>query len=101
MYRECPANLSMIRVILGDGCFDDSVYTCKIIRYIPEKECIYLLTGKTELSVFSLDALYECKIQHEDEILACQGFIKERYISKLGKIVVFQIQNGFYKNPVN
>ena len=101
MYRECPANLSMIRVILGDSCFDDSVYTCKIIRYIPEKECIYLLTGKTELPAFSLDALYECKIQNEDEILGCQGYIKERYISKLGKVIVFQIQNGFYKNPVN
>ena len=101
MYRECPANLSMIRVILGNSCFDESVYTCKIVRYIPEKECIYLLTGKNELSAFSLDALYECKIQHEEGILACQGFIKERYISKLGKVIVFQIQNGFYKNPVN
>jgi len=60
-----------------------------------------LLTGKTELSVFSLDALYECKIQSEDEILVCQGYVKERYVSKLGKVIVFRIQNGFYKNPVN
>ena len=101
MYQDCPANLSMIRVILGDSCFDDAVYTCKIIRYIPEKESIYLLTGKTELSVFSLDALYECSIQTENEVLKCQGFIRERYISKLGKVIEFQIQNGFYKNPVN
>ena len=101
MYRECPANLSMKRVILGDGYFDDTVYTCKIVRYIPEKECIYLLTGKTELPAFSLDALYECKIQNDEEILECEGFIKERYMSKMGKVLVFQIQNGFYKNPVN
>lgn len=101
MYRDCPANLFMKRVILGDGLFDESVYTCKIIRYIPEMECIYLLTGKTELSAFSLDALYECKIQNGEEVLGCQGFLKERYVSKLGKVIVLQIQNGFYKNTVN
>ena len=101
MYRECPAKLFMVRVILGESYFDDTVYDCKTIRYIPEKESIYLLTGKTELSVFSLDALYECKIQSEDEILVCQGYVKERYVSKLGKVIVFRIQNGFYKNPVN
>jgi len=101
MYRECPADLSMIRVILGDGLFDDSVYTCKVIRYIPDKECIYLLTGKTELPAFSLDALYECNIRNDNEILKCQGFITERYASKLGNVVILQIQNGFYKNPVN
>jgi len=68
---------------------------------MPEEECIYLLTGKTELALFSLDAIYECKIQNGDEILSCRGYIKERYVSKMGKVIVFQIRNGFYKNPVN
>ena len=101
MYCDCPAKMSMVKVILGESFMDNGVYNCKIIRYIPEKESIYLLTGKTELTVFSLDALYECSIQTEEEVLSCQGFIKERYISKMGKVIVFQIQNGFYKNPVN
>ena len=101
MYRECPAKLFMVRVILGESYFDDTVYDCKTIRYIPEKESIYLLAGKTELSVFSLDALYECSIQTEEYMLSCQGYIRERYISKLGKVIMFQIKNGFYKNPVN
>ena len=101
MYRDCSAKLSMIKVILGESFMDEGVYNCKIIRYIPEKESIYLLIGKTELAVFSLDALYECSIQTEEETLSCQGFIKERYVSKTGKVVVFQIKNGFYKNPVN
>jgi len=101
MYRDCPAKLSVMKVILGDTFVEDGVYNCKVIRYIPEKESIYLLTGKTELAVFSLDALYECSIQTEEEMLSCQGFIKERYVSKIGKVVVFQIKNGFYKNPVN
>ena len=100
MYRDCSAKLSMVKVILGDGVLDEEKYNCKIIRYIPEKESIYLLAGKAELSAFSLDALYECSIQTE-EMLGCQGYIKERYISKQGRVIVFQIQNGFYKNPVN
>ena len=101
MYRECPAKLSMVRVILGDSYYDDTKYDCTIIRYIPEKESIYLLAGNTDLPAFSLDALYECSICQQDGTLSCQGFVKERYISKSGKVVVFQIQNGFYKNPVN
>lgn len=101
MYKDCPAHLSMVRVILGDGYFDETVYACSIIRYIPEKESIYLLAEKADLPDFSLDALYECSIQKNEDVLKCQGFIKERYISKLGKVIVFQIQNGFYKNPVN
>jgi len=101
MYRDCPAKLSVMKVILGDTFVEDGVYNCKVIRYIPEKESIYLLAGKTELSVFSLDALYECSIQTEEYMLSCQGYIRERYISKLGKVIMFQIKNGFYKNPVN
>ena len=76
VYRECTAKLSMLRMILGDSDFDEETHVCKIIRYIPEKESIYLLTGKTELPVFSLDALYECSVHTEEEVLKCQGFIK-------------------------
>lgn len=101
MYRDCPAKLGMERVILGDGFFDESVYTCKIIRYIPEEESIYLLTGKTELPAFSLDALYNCSIYTENTIVKCEGFITERYMSKLGKVIVFRVKSGFYKNPLN
>ena len=101
MYRECPVNVSMVRVILGDCYCDEHIHSCQVIRYIPDKECIYLLAEEDELSAFSLDALYECEIRVEDEMLKCQGFITERYNSKQGKVIVFRIQNGFYKNPVN
>ena len=86
MYEECPAKLKMERVILKDGFFD------------PEKETIWLLTGKTELPVFSLDALYTCSLEQEEESVSCQGQIRERYWNKLGRVIVFHIQNGFYKN---
>ena len=101
MYNDYSAGLSMDRMILGDGCFDKETYKCEVVKYIPEMECIYLLAEDADLSVFSLDALYECTLEKESDVLKCQGFIKERYISKLGKVIVFYIQNGFYKNPVN
>lgn len=101
MYRDCPAELRMTRMILSEGYMDEESYPCKVITYHSEEECIYLLTGKTEVTTFSLDGIYECRIKAKDEIVTCSGVIKERYWSKLGKVVVFQIKNGFYKNPLN
>ena len=98
MYEECPAKLKMERVILTDGFFDEPIHICKVINCDPEKETIWLLTGKTELPVFSLDALYTCSLEQEEESVSCQGQIRERYWNKLGRVIVFHIQNGFYKN---
>ncbi len=101
MYQECPAKLKMRRQILSEGFFDETAHACKIITYNPEEENIYLLSGKTELPVFSLDAEYECSISVDDEVLKTTGMITERYASKLGKVIVFHVRNGFYKNLVN
>ena len=74
-----------------------------IVRLLrnPKEESIYLLTGKSELPLFSLDGVYECILEVEEEEIKCEGVIKERYGNKLGKVVVFYVRNGFYKNPVN
>ena len=101
MIEECPAGLRMIRVILKDGLFDDLSYNCKIIRYNPEEESIYLLTGKVDLPTFSLDAVYECTISLPDGPLICSGTIRERYWSKAGRVILFRVENGFYKNNLN
>ncbi len=101
MFEECPASLRMIRTIRRDGGFDDLSYNCKIIRYIPEEENIYLLTGKVDLPTFSLDAVYECTISLPEDPLVCSGTIRERYWSKAGRVMVFRVENGFYKNNLN
>ena len=100
MYEKCPASLSMTRVILQNGYFDENIYNCEVITYNPEEESIYLLTGKNELPLFSLDGVYECILETE-ETIKCEGVIKERYYNKLGRIVIFYVRNGFYKNLVN
>lgn len=101
MYERCPASLKMTRLILQDGYYDENTYDCQVITYNSEKESIYLLAGENELPVFSLDGLYECVMVTEQEEVKCIGVIKERYKNKMGGVIEFYIQNGFYKNLVN
>ena len=42
MYEECPALLQMTRTFLEDGEKDEIIHHCKVIRYDPEEENIYL-----------------------------------------------------------
>lgn len=101
MYEECSADIRMTRMILKEGFFDKATYHCSIITYNPEEECIYLLSDETQLPVFSLDGIYECRIDTPKGVIGCSGTIRERYWNKVGRIIKFQIQNGFYKNLVN
>ena len=58
---------------------------CKVAEYEKEQANIYLLTGKTELPEFSLDAIYECVLDEEEQETACAGVIRERYWSNAWK----------------
>ena len=93
-FKGSTARLKMKKMILDGGYFNDTEYICKVAN-------IYLLTGKTELPEFSLDAIYECVLDEEEQETACAGVIRERYWSKHGKVLVFHIENGFYKKNVN
>lgn len=95
-FCDCLAQVQMQRTILRDSVYDNNIYACKVIGYFPEEDCIYLLTGKTEITSFSLDGIYECCIQTEQEEIMCEGMIKERYWCKLGRVAVFSVTNGFY-----
>ena len=101
MFEECPAELKMTQTILKDSEFDEVLHQCKIIRYIPEEERIYLLSGKTDLPSYSLDGIYDCVINAEEKSYVCSGIIEERYWSRMGKVIVFWVKNGFYKNNLN
>ncbi len=98
MFEDCAVRLQMIKMIRKDGTFDEVVHPCKVIRYNSEEEYIYLLSGKTELPAYSLDGVYECTIDTKDGRAVCSGTIRERYWSKMGKVIVFRVENGFYKN---
>ena len=62
MYEECPALLQMTRTFLEDGEKDEIIHHCKVIRYDPEEENIYLIAGKSDITSFLLDGVYRCTI---------------------------------------
>ena len=101
MYEGYPVELWMIQMILEDGEFDDRIHYCKVISYDEDKERIQLLLRGEEVDVISLDGVYGCKIMDGENHMQCKGTIKERYLNHLGNMIVFQIENGFYKNNLN
>lgn len=101
MYEGCAATMKMVQMTLQEGYFDEKIHPCKVIVYQPEEESIYLLSEEMELPGFSLDGIYECRMETPDGTLSCLGNIRERYWSQSGKVLGFQIKNGFYKNLVN
>ena len=89
--------IQMQKALGIDGKKDDCTYIGEVIRYDSAGESLYFVLTSAELTALSLDAVYECKIYREKKGLACMGKIRERYCSKAGKTVKFEIKNGFYK----
>ena len=76
---------------------DEKVYLCDLLRYDGKRESLYFEVGAAELTDFTLDAIYDCKLQAGTEVLECAGRIKERYCQGNKKILKFEIKNGFCK----
>lgn len=101
MYEGCPVELKMEQMILEEGEFDERLHYCKVISYDEDKERIELLLRGEEVDVISLDAIYGCKIMDGEKADQCEGMVLERYLDKQGNMLIFQIENGFYKNNLN
>lgn len=91
------AKLCMKKSILMDGKIDSKLLVCSILQYEPKEECIYLVLENDLLQNISLDSIYECEIEVQNELVSCTGTVKERFYNEYGKILRFQIKNGFYK----
>ena len=100
MYEGCSVILSMERNILKDGIFDEDEHEASVVKYKERDEYIYLSVEDYDLPELSLDAIYECKIQGEEEV-RCLGTIVERYQSSGRSTIKFKIQNGLYKKLLN
>ena len=77
--------------------------SCEAIvwKYNAKEECIYFILENEELINVSLDIIYGCEICSGEEKISCTGRVKERYYNEQGKILRFEIENGFYKINVN
>ena len=83
-------------VLAADGIFDEATRQCRVEKYDPEEDYIYLELKEDELTVISLDAKYRCYISTRTELLYCTGVVKERYCRDDRKFLKLRIENGFY-----
>lgn len=97
MKRGDRVELKMEKVLRAQDTKDKATYACTVLEYDAGRESICLLLEAGKLTDISLDAIYSCKIQSEEEQISCTGRICERYYGKAGKIIEFQIKSGFYK----
>ena len=100
MYEGKKAELEMKKAILAGGILESKVFQCKILAYHAEEERVYLLLEDDSLADIVLDAVYECRIETGTTWHGSEGRIKESYYNEHGKILEFQIENGFYKNSI-
>ena len=60
MYEGNPVDLRMEKVISADGIFDEATRQCRVCKYDPDEDHIYLELREDDLTVISLDAKYRC-----------------------------------------
>ena len=97
MKQGSDATLVMKKTLCVSTTLDEKTYFCNVLRYDAKQECIYLVLENDLLPAISLDAIYECTMGETENQVLCTGRIKERYQNKFGKILKFEIENGFYK----
>lgn len=101
MYEGCSVEIWMEQMILEEGETETRTHYGRVIGYDEAKECMQLMLRGEEVDVISLDAIYGCRIMDGEKSAECRGRILERYMEKRGNILIFQIENGFYKNSLN
>lgn len=96
MEKGNPVDLQMEKMVLEKGKLDRTMHKCKVLKYMEERERIYLFLEDEPLTNISLDGIYQCDISTREGLLRCDGMIDERYQNKAGNVLVFRIENGFY-----
>ena len=100
MKKVDSVELKMKKALCAGAKIDEHTFVCELLRYDSKRENLYLEVVTFDLTMFSLDAIYECKLQSGLSILECTGRIKERYCQGNKKVIKFEIENGFYKNNI-
>lgn len=101
MYEGCSVELEMRQMILEEGKMEERIHYGRIISYDADQARMRLLLRGEPVEVISLDAIYRCKIMDGERSAECEGMVLERYLDRQGDMLVFQIENGFYKNSLN
>ena len=95
MYEGNPVDLRMEKIISADGIFDEATRQCRVEKYDPEEDYIYLELKEDELTVFhsmlNTDVIFD-----KDRTFVLHRGVKERYCRDDRKFLKLRIENGFY-----
>ncbi len=100
MYDGDKAAIVMEKCLKEGMELDTTLYKCTVIEYQKETEQIHLLMETGQMTGISLDAIYECRMETLTGEVQCVGKIVDRYGNHAGKIIVFQVLNGFYERNI-
>lgn len=100
MKKVDSVELKMKKALCTGAKIDEYTFVFELLRYDSKRENLYLEVETSDLTMFSLDAIYECRLQSGLSVLECTGRIKERYCQGNKKVIKFEIENGFYKNNI-
>ena len=98
MRKGDVAYIRMHKPLVVGNVLDEKVLMGNITEYDEEREYMYVQVQTKALEDMSLDAIYECGVKEDGEVVSFTGRIRERYLGEDGKIIRIQIENGFYKN---
>ena len=73
MYEGNPVDLRMEKIISADGIFDEATRQCRVEKYDPEEDYIYLELKEDELTVISLDANTDVIFRQGQNFCIAQG----------------------------
>lgn len=91
------AKIQMEKVLRMQDKINENEYDCQVLEYNEKEERLTFLLRSGSLEQLNLDAVYQCRIQQNEECYVCQGTIRERFLDERGKVFVVSIENGFYK----
>ena len=89
-------------VIKVDECYLEGAspnmaeHMCTVLTCEPEEDNIKLLLNENDVTIISLDSIYECRIG-EEEPLYCRITFYKRFLNKLGCVICARIIDGFTK----
>ena len=58
MYEGNPVDLRMEKIISADGIFDEATRQCRVEKYDPEEDYIYLELKEDELTMLNTDVIF-------------------------------------------
>ena len=98
MFENTKAVIRVEECFLEDAEPDREEHACKVLFCDPDQDDIKMLLFEDDVTVISLDSVYLCRIDTEDDgPVYCRITFYKRFLNKLGCVICARIGSGFTK----